>query len=371
MSEKVNPISTSVTHSDGIPVDTAMVEKPITTCDVQSLNGIVRYRPEIYYAQFMSELALRRKPSAIHELVPLEQTPGVVSLLAGKPNAGTFPFTEVKFTVKDPYRRGSESVDVSVTVNGGLLAEGLQYTSTPGIGGLISWFERLQERVHGRKASVEGWRISVGCGSRELVRKAIEAFINPGGLVMVDVHTKPHLDRIATFGIHSCQVVDIQADSFGIIPSSLEYILETWTTNPRPKVLYTIPFGVGSETSRERKLEILRISKKWDIIVLEDDPYYYLSSPSKRAECPSYFSLEKELEGEIGHVLRFDTLSTTIAPGLGLGWISGPEALVHAVDTYTSSANLQAPTVSQAFALALLCAWGHEGFLSYVERFSV
>ncbi|KAK7047239.1 hypothetical protein VNI00_006905 [Paramarasmius palmivorus] len=107
---------------------------------------------------------------------------------------------------------------------------------------------------------------------------------------------------------------------------------------------------------------VLKIAKENDIIVLEDDPYYYLV----QAPIPSYFSLERSFE-EVGRVIRFDTLSKVIAPGLSIGWVSGPEVLVGAIDTITSTANLQAATVNQAVALALLEAWQHEGFLKHVE----
>ncbi|KAG7090552.1 hypothetical protein E1B28_009660 [Marasmius oreades] len=373
--EKVDPISpeeVKVTHEDGIPL-----------VDPRNGTDIIRHRSEAYYTQFLSDAALQRKPSAIHALVPLEQTPGVVSLLAGKPNSTTFPFTQLTFTAPDPspYTEISSSSSsraiISVTLKEDLLSQGLQYTATPGMDGLIEWFEQLQERVHGRNARREGWSVSVGCGARELVGKSIEAFVNPGGPVLVDADTKLHLHQIPIFQVHSCRIIDIPTDSFGILPSTLETILETWNvtpTNPRPKILFTIPYGVGPETCRERRLEVLKVVRKWGVIILEDDPYYYLTPPSKRAraECSSYFALETELSSEAGvvgygHVVRYDTLTTTLGPGLGVGWISGPGPLVGVVDTYSSSANLQAPSVSQAVALALLRAWGHEGFLKYVE----
>ena len=107
--------------------------------------------------------------SLVHTLIPLEQTPGVISLLAGKPNVSTFPFLDLTFTARDS--RDHRNPDISVPIFGALLSQGLQYGATPGIDGLLSWFEQLQELVHGRKAVGEGWRISIGCGSRELVSK--------------------------------------------------------------------------------------------------------------------------------------------------------------------------------------------------------
>lgn len=70
-------------------------------------------------------------------------------------------------------------------------------------------------------------------------------------------------------------------------PESLEKILSRWkpedAQNPDctiPKVLYTCPNGgnpTGSSLTTERKRKIYEIAQKYNLIILEDDPYFYLS----------------------------------------------------------------------------------------------
>ena len=48
---------------------------------------------------------------------------------------------------------------------------------------------------------------------------------------------------------------------------------------------------------------------------------------------PSYFALEVQ-EPEVGHVLRFDSFSKILSAGLRIGFASGPEALLNAIDGY-------------------------------------
>jgi hypothetical protein len=58
----------------------------------------------------------------------------------------------------------------------------------------------------------------------------------------------------------------------------------------------------------------LRIAKEHDLLILEDDPYiflYYGDSPAPR----SYLSLEKEVNGETGRVIRFDSFSKVVSSG--------------------------------------------------------
>ena len=84
-----------------------------------------------------------------------------------------------------------------------------------------------------------------------------------------------------------------------------------------------MPIGgnpTGSSTSLERKKRIYELAQKFNLIVLEDDPYYYLQFDGK---IPSYFSMDVD-----GRVLRFDSLSKILSAGARLGWVSGPKALI-------------------------------------------
>ena len=108
-------------------------------------------------------------PSIVRGLFPLEQTPGVISLLAGKPNGALFPLTGLQFTAPAPAGTGSGSAQLKVDDE--LLAMGLQYAPTSGIPPLIEWLTEFQELEHGRRGGVEGWRVSVTAGSQDAIYK--------------------------------------------------------------------------------------------------------------------------------------------------------------------------------------------------------
>lgn len=63
-----------------------------------------------------------------------------------------------------------------------------------------------------------------------------------------------------------------------------------------------------------------------------DDPYYYLYY-GDAPRPPSYFTLELE-ELEVGRVLRFDSFSKILSAGIRIGFVSGPEPLVLAMDLH-------------------------------------
>ena len=66
----------------------------------------------------------------------------------------------------------------------------------------------------------------------------------------------------------------------------------------------------------------------------EDDPYHFLYyGPLPRP--PSYFALERD-QPESGWVIRFDSLSKVLSSGIRLGFVSGPEILVQAMNDHVS-----------------------------------
>jgi DNA-binding transcriptional MocR family regulator len=76
----------------------------------------------------------------------------------------------------------------------------------------------------------------------------------------------------------------VKCDGSGLIPESLDSILRNWSRDQpknqsRPKVLYTIPTGsnpTGASLSEERKQSIYSIASEYNLLILEDDPYYWM-----------------------------------------------------------------------------------------------
>jgi DNA-binding transcriptional MocR family regulator len=120
--------------------------------------------------------------------------------------------------------------------------------------------------------------VSIGVGSQDLIAKAFEMVIEPGCNIMLE---NPSYTGIVSF-LHTqpCNLVSVSTDTEGIMPESLESILKNWEdVATRPKVLYTIPTGsnpTGVTVSLERKKAIYKICQEYDILIMEDDPYYFL-----------------------------------------------------------------------------------------------
>jgi kynurenine/2-aminoadipate aminotransferase len=193
--------------------------------------------------------------------------------------------------------------------------------------------------------------------------------IRPGDAILVENPT--YTGALSFIENIDCTIADIATDAWGIVPSSLEDMLANWpagnpsgrTDQPRPHCLYTVPSGgnpTGVSSTLERKQAIYAICSKYDVLILEDDPYYFLQFNGR---IPSYLSMDHE-----GRVLRLDSMSKVLAAGLRIGWVTGPKELVERINLHTMGTNLQPTGVSQGMAYSLLEKWGHTGFLEHVDR---
>ncbi|KAI0034758.1 pyridoxal phosphate-dependent transferase [Vararia minispora EC-137] len=354
-----------------MPVVTAVVSNADGLGSVPITNGTAKPKTEVkqlpveYYADFLSDAAKARRPGPIRGLLPLEKTPGLISLLAGKPNSAMFPFTSLQFGARDPH----SLKEYTLSLDQNVLDEGLQYAGTAGVPALIDWLTDLQEIEHHRNRS-EGWRVSVTSGSQDAIYKAVQAIINSGDSLLVE---KPvYAGVIPMFESLRSEMTEVETDDHGIQSSSLRQILENWpASKPKPKALYTVPYGcnpTGMTATLERRLEVLELARQHNFIILEDDPYYYLYYGDK-PRVPSYFTLEAQT-GTVGHVLRFDSFSKILSSGIRVGFATGPIPLLNAMDLHTASANLQAASFSQAIVVTLLKSWGYEGLKKHTENVS-
>ncbi|KAI0298051.1 PLP-dependent transferase [Multifurca ochricompacta] len=341
----------------------------VTGSGANETSGGIGVLPPSYYEFFLSEVAKARKPSPIRGLLPLEQTPGLISLLAGKPNAVLFPFTSLQFTAPDPNGSNGEVIH---KIDDDMLSTALQYGPTSGIPHMVEWLMDFQEQEHGRKKKGEGWRVSVTAGSQDGIYKAVQALLNPGDAVLIE---KPvYAGVIPMFETLGCEMIEVETDPDGLNSLSLHHILENWpSSRPKPKLLYTVPYGcnpTGATTTLARRHEVLDLLRKHDILILEDDPYYFLYFGT-RPRIPSYFMLEAQTgDRNVGRVLRFDSFSKILSAGIRVGFVTGPTPILDAMDRHTATANLQPSSFSQAVIITLLRAWGRQGFLAHAHKVS-
>ncbi|XP_055435653.1 kynurenine/alpha-aminoadipate aminotransferase, mitochondrial-like [Bubalus kerabau] len=166
-------------------------------------------------------------------------------------------------------------------------------------------------------------------------------------------------------------MINVSSDEHGIIPDSLREILSKWkpedSKDPEknsPKFLYTVPNGnnpSGNSLTAERKREIYELARKYDFLIIEDDPYYFMQFNKPWA--PTFLSLDVD-----GRVIRADSFSKVLSSGLRVGFITGPKPLIERIVLHIQVSTLNTSTFSQLLVSQLLHQWGEEGFLTYIDR---
>ncbi|KAI0124119.1 pyridoxal phosphate-dependent transferase [Xylariales sp. AK1849] len=311
-----------------------------------------------------SQRVRKWQPPAISSLLPLEAVPGMISLIVGKPNPDCFPFSGVSIALK--------GTNEEIKLNETQLHDAFQYALLPGgITELRQWFEGFQARIHG-PGPAGTWGCAIGSGSQDLLYKAFQVFTDPGDSILIE--TPAYSGTLGFLSADGHDLIEVLSDAEGLSPTELERVLAEWPANKRqPRVLYTVPTGsnpTGRSCTQERKIELLRLAKKYNFLIFEDDAYYFLDFAHPSTKARSYLSLEADVNGEIGRVLRFDSLSKIVSAGMRLGFLTSSPSILQKVNMITGNTNLQAASTSQVIALALLRHWGHEGFLRHTFKAS-
>lgn len=319
------------------------------------------------YARFLTATSAARKPSPIRIWADiLSRAPkSVISLATGSPNPNTFPFKTAIITTK----QGN-----TIQFDEEVMKRALQYSPTAGIPELLSWLKQLQVKLHNPPTihyppSQGQMDICVTAGSQEGLSKVFEMIINRGDNILLNEPAySGTLQALLPLG---CNIINVASDGYGIIPDSLKEVLSRWkpedSKNPQkntPKCLYTVPNGnnpTGNSLTSNRKKEIYELARKYDFLIIEDDPYYFLQF--NKPWTPSFLSMDVD-----GRVIRADSFSKILSSGLRIGFITGPKPLVERIVLHTQVSTLQTSTFTQLLVSQLLHQWGEEGFLAHVDR---
>ncbi|KOS12632.1 aromatic amino acid aminotransferase [Malassezia pachydermatis] len=344
------------------------------------------------YGRIISQATQRRPKPAIRSLLELESRPGMISFLAGKPNPNGFPFESMTVKLKPSAVMSTDPATnepIELKIDGDDLERVLQYSITTGEPVFHETIDAILSAVHHRTRGdgtpAGEFSMAIGTGSQDLLAKASFALFDEGDVVLVESPMYPGL--LPDFASRGVRTVNIEQDSEGISDKTLEDTLANWKTTPAtadlpfPKAVYTVPCGgnpSGTTASADRKRAILKLAREYNLLILEDDPYYYIAfeglgeDPVTRPRIPSYFALENEEADKwgYGYVLRFESFSKIMSAGMRLGFAVGPTPLIQAIAVYTATSNLHTSAPIQALAGLLLKHWGVSGFLHHVDAVS-
>lgn len=245
-----------------------------------------------------AERTARLRASTIREMLKVTQQPDVISFGGGLPAPELFPTREIADCTRE------------VMDEYGALA--LQYGVTEGIPEMRTWVaERLSRRLH---RDYDPSEILIVNGSQQGLDLIGKIFLDPGDHVVLE-HPS-YLGAIQAFDAYQARYLSVETDEDGIVPASLERVLET--ADPFPKFLYLVPNfqnPTGRTLAVDRREAVVRICERFDLPIVEDDPYGELRFEGEDA--PSLQSFKSN-----GCVIYSGTGSKIMAPGLRIAWLA-------------------------------------------------
>jgi 2-aminoadipate transaminase len=281
------------------------------------------------YSKYYSNLARSIKASEIRELLAIiKARRNVISFAGGIPDPALFPRAEL-----------AEIAREVIEVYGD---DALQYSETKGV-------KEVRETVCSYLAARKGVKCSpeaiiITTGSQSAIDLIARTLLDPGDIVITE--NPSYLAAIGVFRSVGARLVGVDIDDSGMKTHLLEEKLKSMPEEERRRVkfIYTVPIAQnpsGVTLSKERKKHLLEIASKYDILVVEDDPYSYLVFDESVDK-----TVLKAMDGE-ERVIYVSTISKILAPGLRIGWIVGPDDLIRRIELVKQYVDLHSPTLTQ------------------------
>ncbi|MEB3692520.1 MAG: PLP-dependent aminotransferase family protein [Caldisphaeraceae archaeon] len=286
-----------------------------------------------YYSRISSR-ARSLKPSEIREILSLTEGKDIISLAGGLPGPEVFPKEKLA------------SISRKVIEEFG--DKSLQYSPTLGVS---RFREEVSKFVTSKGVKVnEDDVITITTGSQEALFLLGLSLIDPGDSIIIEAPT--YLAALNTFKFFGADFISIPIDEGGMKVETIEdEIKKAIDAGKKIKLIYTVPTAhnpTGVIMSDERRRRLIDVANKYDLLIVEDDPYSYFVFDTEER-----FASLKTLDTE-GRVVYLGTFSKILSPGLRLGYLIAPSKVTRSVELAKQIVDLHTSTLAQYIAMYAL-----------------
>ncbi|OHW94407.1 aromatic aminotransferase [Colletotrichum incanum] len=313
------------------------------------------------------------------------QNPDAISLGGGLPLSEFFPFETLSYT--SIFASNNKNSDTTISHKGCALQAGKNdIADAKGSGSpqLLRWITEHTEIVH--DPPYRDWQCTMTIGNTSALDMALRMLTRTGDYVLSDNYTfATAVETALPMGV---KFTGVDMDGEGLLPKSLRDVLDDWDPEKhggarKPGLLYLIHTGqnpTGETRSLQRRKDIYQVAQEHDLIILEDDPYYFLQmdayiprtagdvSASETPHLPedllklivpSYLSIDID-----GRIMRMDSFSKVVSPGSRIGWVTAPQAIIERYKNHADVSTQGPSGFSQlAFFKLLDEFWGHIDYM--------
>jgi 2-aminoadipate transaminase len=237
------------------------------------------------------------------------------------------------------FARGAPSLDI-VDVEGLRAAADRAFVNDPGgttAYGTAIGYVPLREWIaehHG----VEPARVLVTNGSMQADAFLFETLVQAGDAVVTE---RPTYDRtLLSLRQRGADIHMVQLEEDGIATDALEGELAGGLA---PKLAHIIPNfqnPAGYTLSQSKRERLVGLAREHDFVLFEDDPYVALRFEGE--------PLPRMLELDPERVVYASSFSKTVCPGIRVGYLVGPEALIDQIRKLATSTYISPSMVAES-----------------------
>jgi 2-aminoadipate transaminase len=247
------------------------------------------------------------------------------------------------------FARGAPSLDI-VDVEGLKAAAARAFDNDPGgttAYGTAVGYVPLRQWI-ADKHGVEPSQVLVTNGSMQADAFLFETLVKPGDPVVVE---KPTYDRtLLNLRGLGADVSMVSLEHDGIDTVELRDLLKSGL---RPKLAHVIPNfqnPAGYTLSLDKRRDLLALAAEYGFVIFEDDPYIDIRFSGE--PLPTMLSMD-----HAGAVVYASSFSKTVCPGIRVGYLVGPGALIADIQKLATNTYISPNMVAQSLVYEF-CASG-------------
>ncbi|MEK6629618.1 MAG: PLP-dependent aminotransferase family protein [Acidobacteriota bacterium] len=283
----------------------------------------------ITYEPFLSRSGESMQGSAIRKMgVVAAGIPDIISFAPGYPDPKVFAWSEFR--------------EIAASILTGEDPAALQYGPTRGYPPLVKSLPDMLA-LRGVTASVED--ILVTTGSQQGLDLVARILCDPGDVVLVELPT--YTGAIAAFRDVQAELVGVRQEADGIDLADLETVLRRErAVGKRVNCVYVVPNfqnPAGTLIGADKRLGLLELAARHNLLIIEDDPYGDLYFDERDA----HLTRPIKADDREGRVIYLSSFSKTLAPGFRVAWLAAPAALASKLDVAKQAADLCTGSLDQ------------------------
>ncbi len=279
------------------------------------------------------------KPSAIREILKLSSAPGIIPFSAGNPAPQAFPTKIISGITEELLKTDPIGM--------------LQYSVTEGYMPLRNYIKDYMANKY--QTGTDDDEVLITCGAQQVMSLAALSFCQKGDAIICE--SPSFVGSINALKLSGAELVGVPMQQDGMDIEALEKEL---STRNNVKLIYIIPNfqnPTGITTSAEKRKQIYNLACKYNVLIIEDNPYgdlYFKNPPPATIK-----SIDTE-----NRVIYAGSFSKVLSPGLRIGYAIANKQIIAKFTALKQTQDVHSNILAQHISYKFITEHNFEGHLN-------